>query len=426
MKKTFLASCLLLMAATAASAQTFNVDELVGGDRDLAASGERAYDFDVPPMTPSPEGYKPFYISHYGRHGSRWCYSAAPYTRIQARLAEAKEKGLLTARGQEFHDQYMDFYLEPMINAGDLTELGRWQNERIAEVMYRDFPEVFTNGNKVLARASDSPRSIISMGSFCLGLQKHAPWLDITVRSLHTDMPYTSTRHSPRQIAKHYAGRPGLPGGETLEHFRVRKIDSESILSRLFTDTSFIGDAGAKAAFVMDLHDIWAGYHNYCDSDFMEDLFDRQARIDTWEVNNYISYTQASLNRFDHIVLLQEIEQLADEAIAGTRDVCLDLRYGHDHVVSAFFPLLGLYGSDRLPDKADDVKYWFQDYYTQMASNFQFTLYRSQDSDRILFKLLHNGVEVELRQLKAVAGPYYDWADFKAWCAQLYAEHPLI
>jgi hypothetical protein len=158
----------------------------------------------------------------------------------------------------------------------------------------------------------------------------------------------------------------------------------------------------------------------------MEDLFDRQARIDTWEVNNYISYTQASLNRFDHIVLLQEIEQLADEAIAGTRDVCLDLRYGHDHVVSAFFPLLGLYGSDHVPDTADEVKYWFQDYYTQMASNFQFILYRSQDSGRILFKLLHNGVEVELRQLKAVAGPYYDWADFKAWCAQLYAEHPLI
>lgn len=102
----------------------------------------------------------------------------------------------------------MAFYLEPLINAGDLTELGRWQNERIAEIMYRDFPEVFTNGNKVLARGSDSPRSIISMSSCALALQKHAPWLDITVRSLHTDMPYTSTRHSPRQIAKHYAG-PG-------------------------------------------------------------------------------------------------------------------------------------------------------------------------------------------------------------------------
>ena len=37
-----------------------------------------------------------------------------------------------------------------------------------------------------------------------------------------------------------------------------------------------------------------------------------------------------------------------------------------------------------------------------------------------------NGVEVELRQLTPVEGPYYDWADFKAWCAKLYEEHPLV
>ena len=111
MKKTFLAACLILLAATAVRAQTFNVDELVGNDRDLASSGERPYDFDVPALTPAPDGYKPFYISHYGRHGSRWCYSAAPYSRIRSRLTEAKERGLLTPRGLEFHDQYMGFYL---------------------------------------------------------------------------------------------------------------------------------------------------------------------------------------------------------------------------------------------------------------------------------------------------------------------------
>ncbi|MBP5721606.1 MAG: histidine-type phosphatase, partial [Bacteroidales bacterium] len=71
MKRCFLAAGLILIAASLASAQTFNVDELVGDNRDLAASGERAYDFDVPALTPAPEGYKPFYISHYGRHGSR-------------------------------------------------------------------------------------------------------------------------------------------------------------------------------------------------------------------------------------------------------------------------------------------------------------------------------------------------------------------
>ena len=39
------------------------------------------------PLTPSPEGKKPFYISHYGRHGSRYISSRSgydiPYIMIQ-------------------------------------------------------------------------------------------------------------------------------------------------------------------------------------------------------------------------------------------------------------------------------------------------------------------------------------------------------
>ena len=31
-----------------------------------------AYPLDFAPQTKAPKGYKPFYISHYGRHGSRY------------------------------------------------------------------------------------------------------------------------------------------------------------------------------------------------------------------------------------------------------------------------------------------------------------------------------------------------------------------
>ena len=29
----------------------------------------------LPAMTPAPKGYKPFYISHFARHGARYCTS---------------------------------------------------------------------------------------------------------------------------------------------------------------------------------------------------------------------------------------------------------------------------------------------------------------------------------------------------------------
>ena len=43
-------------------------------ERGLIAGDEvyYAYTYDNPARTPAPEGYEPFYISHYGRHGSRW------------------------------------------------------------------------------------------------------------------------------------------------------------------------------------------------------------------------------------------------------------------------------------------------------------------------------------------------------------------
>ncbi|MCI5980588.1 MAG: histidine-type phosphatase, partial [Muribaculaceae bacterium] len=38
-----------------------------------SANNLQAYpDSNLPQLTPAPSGYKPFYIDHYGRHGSRW------------------------------------------------------------------------------------------------------------------------------------------------------------------------------------------------------------------------------------------------------------------------------------------------------------------------------------------------------------------
>lgn len=38
-----------------------------------------AYPLDFAPQTKAPKGYKPFYISHYGRHGSRYLIADRDY-----------------------------------------------------------------------------------------------------------------------------------------------------------------------------------------------------------------------------------------------------------------------------------------------------------------------------------------------------------
>lgn len=51
---------------------------------DIARTGGVYYAYPVKEAiaTPPPKGYKPFYISHYARHGSRWIQSEQDYKTV--------------------------------------------------------------------------------------------------------------------------------------------------------------------------------------------------------------------------------------------------------------------------------------------------------------------------------------------------------
>ena len=423
MKK--LTTLFLLLATLCASAQNFNVDQIVMSDRDRASACEGPYRFDAPALTPSPEGYKPFYISHYGRHGSRYAWNDDTYRRPARWLAAADSLGVLTERGRKLHDDYMEFYMEPLLNTGNLSALGWEQHSRIAAGIAESFPEVFEGGGVIAARASTSGRAIVSMGAFVSSLGQHFPGIVVVANSLATNLVVINPTGAPDEIRERYAGEPGAPEGIDDNEFARRKIHPEEILSKIFTDWKFLGGERGEMKFVRDLNDLWRGYRNYCDSGFLEDLFTPEQALAFWELDNYDNFEGHTLERYDHIPLLQDIEERADAAIAGS-GVPADLRFGHDTCLNAFYALLNVNGCGYIPEKADYVKYWFQNYNTPMASTLLFVLYRPDSADGdILFKVLQNGAEAALPQLQPVCGPYYRWSEFKAWCASIYEAHPL-
>ena len=68
----------------------------------LSANNYQAYnDKDLPAITAAPEGYEPFFINHYGRHGSRWLINDKKYTYPLQMLEIGERNGKLTPRGQE-------------------------------------------------------------------------------------------------------------------------------------------------------------------------------------------------------------------------------------------------------------------------------------------------------------------------------------
>ena len=86
-----------MQAQNAPVFETSAKDEIMA-NRFLAGSNYLDYDRQLSdkPLTPSPKNYEPYYMSHYGRHGSRWLISDGNYSNPIATLKIAKEQGKLT------------------------------------------------------------------------------------------------------------------------------------------------------------------------------------------------------------------------------------------------------------------------------------------------------------------------------------------
>ena len=69
----------------------------------LAGSNYLDYNKQLPDFryTKTPKGYEPFYLTHYGRHGSRWLIGRDDYQRVIRPLRKAREQGKLTREGEE-------------------------------------------------------------------------------------------------------------------------------------------------------------------------------------------------------------------------------------------------------------------------------------------------------------------------------------
>lgn len=427
MKKRF---CLFLAGALLSvfslSAQQYDVLDQVRSDVRKSYGMEGPHRFDAPArLTKAPKGYKPFYINHYGRHGSRYAWNANTYIVVHNALSKAQELGVLTPYGQEFARKYEAFYMEPWINAGDLVPLGFEQHQRIGEFVIDAFPGVFKGDRKVDALSSTSQRCIVSMGAFNLGLKSRNKNLRIRLNSNHKGMSIVAPPSAPRALRKHFEGEQANLSLESADDFWNRKVDFDGILGKLFTDCSFFeGLEGGSRSFVVELFQIYCGYHNYVSEPLFDDLLTDEQRVNFWEAFNYSSFRTDQTARYTEFPLLDDMIEKAEVAFKDP-DKAADLRFGHDYILEAFVALLNVNGCATVPATADEVKYWFQSYNIPMAATLLFVYYRNRKGD-ILFKVLLNEEEAVLPNLVPVSGPYYRWDDFIAWAAELTKAHPQV
>ena len=88
--------CCLVLGMRAQTAK-----EEIFADVHRSAANYYAYLEPTVEQTAPPAGYKPFYLSHYARHGSRFLINPDDYEKPLAVMREADENGVLTELGKK-------------------------------------------------------------------------------------------------------------------------------------------------------------------------------------------------------------------------------------------------------------------------------------------------------------------------------------
>ena len=395
------------------SAQT--TFEEISADLNKAGGVYLAYPKVEAKQTPAPKGYKPFYVSHYGRHGSRYLLGDRDYLWIIQLMQKADSLNCLTPLGKDVLKRLTLVWQEVQGRAGDLTPLGVRQHQGIAERMTKNFPEVFRGKRSVSARSTVVYRCAMSMAAFGDRLKGLNPQLDISYEMSEKYMSYLNY-HTDRSNAFTH-GEKG-PWVEEYRKFEEQQVKPDRLVSKLFSNADFI------RCEVNPNNLMWGLYWIAVDMQDIEtpvsfyDIFTAREMFDLWQCVNYRFYIgNANPLASKGIVmanaksLVENIIESADAAIKD-RSIAATLRFGHDGNVIPLLALLQIENFDvAVAGPSEVYKYWCDFKATPMASNVQIVFFENKKGD-VLVKFLHNEKEVHI-PVKTDNWPYYHWNEVR-------------
>ena len=415
--KKILTLCIVALCCQNPSAQAQITRQELRENIELASSNYCDYPLPTVTLTAAPEGYEPFYVSHYGRHGARYMTEHKSYERLIAKLDTAQMQGFLSTKGQDVLRRLRIAGADAQDRDGDLTPLGGRQHQGIAERMFHNFPELFSKPLSIRAKSSTVRRCMISMANFCMQLKSLNPSLDIDMQANQKDMWYVvsndsiSISHPETEKAVY----------EKLAAFRSKKMTGKHQMEILFTDAE-------KAARLIDGSQLEDMLYNisqdmYCVPELgvrFGDVFTADELIDCFEVNNASWATWEGLIPgtasvyHAHLGLLRDILNRADKAIQ-TETCGADLRFGHDSVVLPLAYMLQLREATGCTDDYDHLLEHFSlNRAIPMAGNIQLIFYRKSGSQDVLVKFLMNERETTI-PVQTDCAPYYHWTDVRAF-----------
>ena len=395
---------------------------------DIATTGGVYYAYPGPQkqQTKAPKGYEPFYISHFGRHGSRFLIADEDYVRVMEVFEKAHSAGTLTPLGEEVRKRLDIVWADAKGHGGDLSPVGVKQQRGIAERMYHSFPEVFKGEPQMSARSTVVIRCVLTMDAFCERLKEFNSKLQIERESSNKYMDYLNFH---TQEAMKFTSRKG-PWFEEYRKFEQEHVRPERLVNSLFSDKEYIRKNVHPEELMQglywvasDMQDVEAGVSFY-------DIFEKQELFDIWQIHNYRNYVCDGPSPLTNGLmvanarsLVENILDSADEVIASGKNSAT-FRFAHDGNI---IPLAGLLRLENCYNEESDPNKFYQAWcnfkVAPMAANVQMVFFRKKGSDDILVKFMMNENEVSI-PVETDMAPYYHWKDVRAYYKELLSRIP--
>jgi predicted alpha-1,2-mannosidase len=355
----------------------------------------------VPQLQQALEGYEPFYISHYGRHGSRWLTNDSRYIWVNEQFADVKN---LTKLGKNVRRRLDKIWKNAKGNGGKLTALGARQHRGIARRMYQNFPQLFTADARLTAHSSVVGRCRNSMLAFVGELENLAGLDKIESVTDSADMTWIAYT-SPEERA--LENRTNVP----------LMISPDRFIKALFVDPSKVKE---PAKLLMELHTIASDMQDVELDVSLYDIFTPEEFKAVYDKNNR-GMTIVHGNVIENegiparsaISLWQRIEADADAAIERG-GIGADLRFGHD---SNLFRLMNLMQIDTKGMPMDEL--------LPMAANLQMVFYKNAQGD-VVVQLLHNEQSIGFRNWKELKQQVDDRIHYLEHLRQLCALNTMV
>ena len=417
--KLFVAS-LFLCLSHGLTAQT--VVDLIKANPAYASCNYNTYPDSIKAVyTPAPAGKKPFYLSHYGRHGSRYISSRSGFDIPFKMVARADSLDELTPMGKRVYQEMKLVMDDTEGRWGELTGYGRKQHRNIARRMVINFPEVFHPKARVQALSTVVPRCIESMGTALMELLQEEPTLQVSQESSQRNQWFMN--YQDRQLRSQQM----TPNIRRVYNEYINKYMGNSRLMELiFKNPDIVQevvDEGQFNYYLMKMGLFQLNTHLYKNT-YLLDIFQTDELYRMWQIDNALWYVQQGAYKlngghqpYSQRHLLRRIIADADSCIQ-LADPGAQLRYGHETVLLPLVCLIGINGYDLETDDFSELekKGWWCSSVFPMGSNLQLIFYRSGVKDQdVLFKVLLNEEEARL-PIPTDCAPYYHWRDFRTYC----------